>query len=270
MPKERSNGIELYWELSGETGDPFVCVHGGFIDHNHWQFLTPFLADSFRVLTYDRRGHSLSDRAPGQGGVASNVADLSALLKNLDLAPAHILGHSYGGLVTLRLAAEQPELFRSMLLHEAPVYELNQETLANELAAANLKGITEATAKIASGQIEAGVRMFVDSALGPHAWAELLDDTRELLFANAPAFVDDVNDPEPFSVDLSKLVNFSQPILLTQGEYGPLALKFISDQLAAELPQAQSLTIAGAEHSPHITHPEAYAAMIKSFINDAQ
>jgi pimeloyl-ACP methyl ester carboxylesterase len=218
------------------------------------------------VLTYDRRGHSFSERPSGQDSITDDVADLSALLDYLDLVPANIFGHSYGGNVALRLASKQPELFRSMLVHEPGLYELNQETLANELVAASFKAGVEAAKIMESGQLEAGARMFVESAFGPNAWENLLEDTRKMLVANAPAFIDEANDPESFSVDLSKLANCSQPILITQGEYSPPAFKFMADQLEKELPQAQALTIPGGGHSPHIDRAEAYAAIIKSFI----
>jgi len=58
------------------------------------------LAESFRVLVYDRRGHSESQRLPGQGSVREDVADLAALIKHLGLAPAWVAGNSFGASIT--------------------------------------------------------------------------------------------------------------------------------------------------------------------------
>ena len=66
MPEQHVNGANLFYELIG-SGDPLVLVHGSWVDHNSWQFVVPDLMRSFRVLTYDRRGHSLSERPLGKG-----------------------------------------------------------------------------------------------------------------------------------------------------------------------------------------------------------
>ncbi len=68
----------------------------------------PAFAERFRVLAYDRRGHSRSERPPGQDSIADDVADLAALLDQLDLAPAHLAGFSFGAAIALRLAMTSP------------------------------------------------------------------------------------------------------------------------------------------------------------------
>jgi pimeloyl-ACP methyl ester carboxylesterase len=54
-------GIDLHYEVQGD-GPPLLLVHGGWSDHQSWHAVAPALADSFRVVTYDRRGHSRSER----------------------------------------------------------------------------------------------------------------------------------------------------------------------------------------------------------------
>jgi len=57
------NGVRLFYEIHG-TGVPLVLVHGSWDSHRNWDLVVPRLAEVFRVLTYDRRGHSQSER-PG-------------------------------------------------------------------------------------------------------------------------------------------------------------------------------------------------------------
>lgn len=76
MPSAFINGVAISWELTDEAGDALVLVHGSWIDHQNWAGIVPALARSFRVLTYDRRGHSQSGRPAGQGSVAEDVSDL--------------------------------------------------------------------------------------------------------------------------------------------------------------------------------------------------
>lgn len=57
MPEAEVNGVKLYYELHG-SGEPLALVHGAWVDATAWRFVVPGLAENFRVLSYDRRGHS--------------------------------------------------------------------------------------------------------------------------------------------------------------------------------------------------------------------
>jgi hypothetical protein len=61
-------------------------------DHTSWDPVVPALAEYFRVLTYDRRGHSQSEPSTGEGTFDQDVADLKELMQQLDFAPALIVG----------------------------------------------------------------------------------------------------------------------------------------------------------------------------------
>src|SRR5262249_50699690 len=101
-----------------------VLVHGSWDSHDDWDRVVPRLADSYRVLTYDRRGHSTSERPTGRGSVREAVADLAALLEHLGLVLAWVVGHSVGASITLRLAGERPARFRGRIAHEPPLCSL--------------------------------------------------------------------------------------------------------------------------------------------------
>src|SRR5262249_22973249 len=119
-------GVSLYYELAGADGAPVVLGHGSWGDHSNWSAVGPELSKRFRVLAYHRPGHSQSWWPPGQGSVGEDVDDLAALIEQLGLAPAHIVGNSFGAIITLRLACRRPELFRSLAIHEPPLIGLLQ------------------------------------------------------------------------------------------------------------------------------------------------
>src|SRR5262245_52652678 len=108
MATVKVNGVRLFYELTGNGEVPLVFVHGSWDSHDDWDLVVARLADSFRILTYDRRGHSQSERLTGQGSVREDVADLAALIEHFELAPAWVVGNSFGALITLRLAGERP------------------------------------------------------------------------------------------------------------------------------------------------------------------
>lgn len=91
MATVNANGVGLHYEIAG-AGIPVVLVHGSWNSHHSWDLVFPALAQSFRVLSYDRRGHGRSQLPAGQGSVREDVADLAALIEQLGLEPAWIVG----------------------------------------------------------------------------------------------------------------------------------------------------------------------------------
>ena len=96
MATVTANGVRIAYELTGSGEVPIVFVHGSWGSHHAFDQVALALSERFRVMTYDRRGHSDSERPPGQGSVHEDVADLAALIEDLGLAPAWVAGTSYG------------------------------------------------------------------------------------------------------------------------------------------------------------------------------
>src|SRR3954447_21666947 len=74
------NGIRIHHRVEGR-GVPVVVVHGGWTDHTAWREVSAALARGHRVVSYDRRGHSRSDRPPGPYARRQHEDDLVALIE---------------------------------------------------------------------------------------------------------------------------------------------------------------------------------------------
>ncbi|RPI91003.1 MAG: alpha/beta hydrolase [Chloroflexi bacterium] len=268
MPTITVNGVQLFHEVSGSSGEPFVLVHGSWVDSHSWDAVVPDLSRSFRVLTYDRRGHSQSERPASSGSIREDVTDLVALIEGLQLAPAHIAGTSLGGSIVLRLAGERPDLFLSMIVHEPPLFSLlaDMQNGQGMLQAINAR-IAVVVELLEANNMEGGAREFVETiAFGPGAWAQLPSEVKKTAIFNAPTFLDEMHDPEAHSIDLARLRNFSKPALLTLGEHGPPFFPPIIEKLAKVLPQAERKTFLGAGHEPEQSDPETYVRTLAEFI----
>jgi len=270
MPTSRVNGVGISWEMAGD-GEPLVLVHGSWGDHQNWAPVVPALARSFRVLTYDRRGHSRSERPEGQGSVREDVADLAALLTELWHVPAHVVGNSFGASIVLRLAAERPELFRSVIVHEPPLSGLLKDDPDTRPAlSAAQERIAAAVALLAAGDMAGGARRFVETiAFGPGSWLELPDETRRTFVFNAPTWLDEMRDPEVLEIDLAGLRGLEAPALVTVGDQSAPFFPAVVGRVAAAIPAAQTWTYDGAGHVPHLTHPDAYVRVVTEFIESA-
>ena len=168
MPETEANGVRHYCEIHG-GGEPLVLVHGSWVDATRWRLVVPGLAELFRVLAYDRRGHSRSERPDAPGSVDEDGDDLAALLETLDLAPAHVVTNSYGGNIALRLATRRPEIFRSLSCHEPPLWSLLEgDPEGQEILQHGARSLDAVGRRIAAGDHEGAARQFVEEvAFGP-------------------------------------------------------------------------------------------------------
>ena len=266
MPTTTVNGVRLYYELTGD-GPPLILVHGSWSDGASWDPVLPALAPRFRVLTYDRRGHSRSERPPTQGSTDEDVDDLAALIEHLGLGPSHVAGISSGASLALRLAARRPELVRSVAGHEPALFNLfvddpDQGPAMREA----LERIEAVAARLAAGDVSGGARQFAETySYGPGSWELIPPERQQVLVDNAPTFLDETRDPGAWTADLAMLAAIPCPILLTSGDQSLPFLPPVVATLAARLPEAQMRVIAGAGHVPQVSQPAAYAAIVTAF-----
>jgi pimeloyl-ACP methyl ester carboxylesterase len=264
MPLIEINGNAINYEESGD-GSPLVLVHGSWDGGHCWDALRPELDSSHRVVSYDRRGHSSSERPAAAWTRRDNEDDLAALIEALELGPVHLVGNSYGGLVSLGLAARRPEIVRGVTVHEPPAISL----LDGRGVAEVTRPLEAVLAEIGAGDAGRATRRFMDEvALGPGSWAQMPQEMRASLTANAPAFAVEMADPGCSELRLADLDRLDGPVQVTRGDASPPWLVHVAEQLAGEIRGADAATIAGAGHAPHETHPRDYADVIRAFARE--
>jgi pimeloyl-ACP methyl ester carboxylesterase len=267
MAIQNINGIRIQYELSGTGKTPLVLVHGSWGSHHQWSQVVPGLGDLFRVLVYDRRGHSESEAPPGQGSIRDDVGDLAGLIEQLGLAPAYVAGNSLGASITLRLAGERPELLRGLLAHEPPLFSLLADNPAASAMLNDIGGVFPAVLeKIRSGDYAGAAERFMEMALGPGGWEELPCELQQIVIQNAPTFLDEATDPGLLMFDLESIKDLVCPALLTTGDHSPPMYAPVLAKLAAALPHVETWTFKGAGHLPHVTHPRAYVETTTAFV----
>ena len=244
-----------------------MFIHGSWGDHANWDLVVPVLSKSFRVLTYDRRGHSLSEKAATQGSADEDALDCSAILTHLNLVPAHIVGNSFGSTIALKLAARQPSVFRSLTVHEPSLFRL----LADDPSTAPIlnEGRKRAVAVIKlleRGDQSGGARLFIETiAMGPGEWDKLTPRLRETFISNADTWLDETKDPTGTNIDLKAVSQFQKPALLTYGGMSPPFFKPIIAKLATAMPTSRVVSYPGDGHAPHISNPDEYVRRVTAF-----
>ncbi len=116
MGKVTANGITLHYQQKGE-GDDIILVHGITSCIAQWYMkIFPELSKSYRVTIYDLRGHGLSEVTTSGYDSETMAKDLLALMDHLGIEKAHLVGHSFGGGISLHLALLHPERVRRIVL----------------------------------------------------------------------------------------------------------------------------------------------------------
>ena len=115
MPMITLNGLDVFYETRG-AGDPVLLIHGLGSSTEDWEPQVDALARDFTVVAYDVRGHGRTGKPGGTYSVAQFASDAAELIRALRLAPVHVVGLSMGGMIAFQLAADHPELVRSLVI----------------------------------------------------------------------------------------------------------------------------------------------------------
>ena len=261
-----TDGTTLSFSHRG-AGPSVLCLHSSAGSSAQWRRLGAELELRYHVLAPDFRGHG--GTSPWTSSRPMRLADEAALLTPLVAtlpSPLHLVGHSYGGAVALKMALAMPERFRSLTLIEPVLFALLRRQGEHE-AYVEISEIAEGcVSAVQTGRPAAAARLFVDYWNGAGSWAHLPDHVRadveraipsvarqwEAIFAD-PTSLDDCRD-------------LRVPTLLLGGDRGPAPARRVSQILAGALPEAIHAVIAGAGHMSPVTHPAAVNAAIAAHL----
>jgi pimeloyl-ACP methyl ester carboxylesterase len=125
MPFANNQGIRIHYEVEG-AGPPLVLLHGTVASGEDWREFgyTDVLKQNHQLIIMDARGHGASDKPhdPAAYDMALRVADVAAVLDELQIRRAHFLGYSMGGWIGFGLGKYAPERFQSLILGGAHPY----------------------------------------------------------------------------------------------------------------------------------------------------
>ncbi|WP_158385014.1 alpha/beta fold hydrolase [Candidatus Nitrososphaera evergladensis] len=264
--------------MGSDNKQSVVFVHGAVADYRIWQGQIEPFSHHYRVIAYSRRHNYPNEFQEGfqytadNDGITQFASDLAELIRNLNLAPAHLVGHSDGGFTTLLSACKNPELVGSLVLGEPPaiplVFKSNDKKdvqLAQALVDNVLKPAGEAMAK---GDFEKGVRIFIDGVMSKGFFDQLPPPVRTSMVSNAPGFLKQLPNPMPSGLSVNDLDRASLvPTLFVRGELSPEFFQRATEIIKSRMKRSEEVFIEGATHELGImTQPQTFNSKVLEFL----
>lgn len=252
------NGTTLHYERSGH-GPAILFVHGAFGDADVWADQARRFEDRYTCVRYDRRGHSRSARGDAPIDSTLHAADAAALIDALDLAPCLLVGSSFGAAIGVEVALDHGRLLRGVVLSEPPLLTLDPE--ATEAAMSAIGPIIQQAA--APGGRRGATDAFM-SCVCPGLWSAIDETTKDRYRANADIAFSDIVSPKR-ELTATDLATITIPALVIGGDGSPPFHRSISQALAAALPDARFVELAGSGHVTYYERPDEFAAAVAAF-----
>lgn len=273
-----SKGVAFHYIEQGH-GAPVIFVHGSLSDYTYWEEQVGPFAEHYRVIDYSRRYNYPNDNrsVPGYSAV-TDAEDLAELIETLQLPKANIIGHSYGALTALFLAARHPELVRSLVVAEPPAVSLlehlsggNAQEGRQMFADIQARMVTPMPRQFQAGARNAGIATFMAYVFNdPRAWEkmspaaqkETLRDAHEwdVMMTNGVLF-------PPIEPDTIRKI--SVPVLLMSGAKSYPFLRLIDDELERLLPHCEYFIVPEAGHQMWLQAPTLCRVKTEDFLLSA-
>jgi pimeloyl-ACP methyl ester carboxylesterase len=257
------NGARIHYERVG-AGMPVVFLHAGVADSRMWEPQAREFSKHFDVICPDMRGFGRSEMPPGRW---SPHADVFALVEELNLKPAHIVGCSFGGSTTIDFALDHPERVSKLVIVDGGV----SGQMPDERHAALYQEV-EAADKVGDHQAlnQAEMFLWLDGPYRPRGYVR--QALRELFLdmnggnMNIDWEASPTDRLEPPAID--RLSEMSAPALIIVGDKDLAPVLETADLLASSIKGAHKAVIHDAAHLPNLEHPEEFNRIVLDFLLD--
>lgn len=234
------NGVKLYYTSTGQ-GSPVVLLHGGLANSDYWGLQVKALAAQHRVITLDSRGHGRSSRDARPFGYDLMADDVVAVLDQLKIPKADIVGWSDGAILGLDLAQRHPTRVGKVFAFAA-----NSQT-------SGVKDNVDKDPTFAA-YIERAGKEYAKLSPTPKEYDAFVEQISHM-WASQPNWTD------------AQLASIKTPILIADGDHDEAIKREHTEYMAATIPGAGLLILPNTSHFAFLQDPALFNAALLGFLD---
>jgi len=262
------NSVSAYVREAG-TGDPVVCIHSSASSSAQWRPLIDRLSSRFHMLAVDLYGSGrtpvwLSERP-------LTLADEADLLEPILAALGrrfHLVGHSYGGAVALKVAMRHPDRVESLAVFEPVLFSLLMAEDPDQAASREICAVRDdTTAAVDRGDLGVAGARFVNYWMGPGAWTAMSDLHREKVAESMKSVKGEWHAIFEDATPLHAFAALEMPALCLVGSESPAASRGVTRLLTKALTRVTEVEVEGVGHMGPVTHPDRINALIERHLD---
>lgn len=253
------------------TGEPIVFIHGGLEDYRTWDAQIDTFSKSYRIITYSRRFNfpNHNTKEVKEFSAKTEAEDLAALIKRLKLGSVHLVGHSFGGLISLFLVKNHPELVRSLTLSEPALITWLPDIQGGKIIYDNFyTGLWKPVKQAFDIKDTVAV---LKHTLIYFAGEDILD---KLPLEVKTQFIANIAEWHSIAYSRNAFTNFKKeylkdikvPTLLLSGGQTLPMLQLTNKELKSVLPNAQKYHLDEGTHDYWLTHPQQMGRALLGFL----
>lgn len=259
--------------ISEGRGEPIVFVHGGLGDYRYWEPHLEAFSDRWRAISYSRRYSFPNSNPPliADYSPRTDARDLIGVIEAIAGGPSHVVAASIGACAALFVAAERPDLVRSLVVVEPPMLRWLTDMPGGAAVWREFKeDVWDAAGReFARGTRVRGVATFIDYFLGPGRYDRLPPTVRARILQNSPELEAQTQSIEKFP-ELSRdvVATLPMPVLMLSGALTRPTHALVDAELERILPGVRRIVVPRASHDvwidDHITCRDATRAFLLS------
>lgn len=251
------------------AGDPILLLHSSGASRRQWTRLREPWSDRYRTLGLDLWGYGDTPMPAATKDFSLDCeVDLARALIRRVGEPVHLVGHSYGGAVALRLALDSPELVCSVSVHEPVLFHLLREQHCSNQWSEIQRISQQVLDRVHDGDLAGAAMLFVDYWSGEGAWRSLSPPQQERMASFARKAPLDFQALFHETDPLETYRRLAGQVLVTVGESTRSPTSKVAEMLGSVLGPDSLQLVPRAGHMAPITSPEAIRPLIEGRLTD--